>query len=219
MATVKDVNLDAREKQAMTQMNPEYPATKCRRVRAGWGVGVVLFAATAVTASNNPYAELLRVIGIMLMLVFVAGRCWCTLFIGGRKDQVLSDIGPYSVMRNPLYLFNSLGLLGMGMMTGSLLMTAVLAVVLIVFYAVFVPREERALHAIFGAAYADYCRRVPRWIPRLAGWRHPEKVTISLRYLYRTFWHAMAGFLWLGWLLLVAWCQEAGWLPVWWLVI
>lgn len=200
----------------MTKLNPKYTATKCRRVRTGWGIGVLLFLATAVTESRHPDAELLRVVGIVLMLMFVVGRCWCILFIGGHKDNRLSDIGPYSVVRNPLYLFNSIGLLGAGLMTGSLLMTAMLSVVLVVFYAMFVPLEERALHAIFGPAYADYCRRVPRWIPRLSGWRQPDKITISLRYLYRTFWHALAGFLWLGWLLMVAWCQEAGWLPVWW---
>lgn len=203
----------------MTQTNPAPPVTKCKRVRAGWGVGIVLFVVTAVTASRNPHAELLRMIGIVLMLMFVAGRCWCILFIGGVKNHRLSDIGPYSIVRNPLYLFNSLGLLGAGMMTGSLLMTAVLAVVPIVFYAIFVPLEERALRAIFGTAYAEYCRRVPRWIPHMAGWHQPEKITISLKYLHRTFWHSMAGFLWLGWLLLVTWCQESGWLPVWWMII
>jgi hypothetical protein len=36
-------------------------------------------------------------------------------------------------------------------------------------YVAIVAAEEEFLAARFGAAYADYCRRVPRFVPRLAG--------------------------------------------------
>jgi protein-S-isoprenylcysteine O-methyltransferase Ste14 len=31
--------------------------------------------------------------------------------------------------------------------------------------------EEPTLRKIFGADYEDYCKNVPRWIPRLRAWR------------------------------------------------
>jgi len=76
--------------------------------------------------------------------------------------------GPYRVVRNPMYwavaavimgeatLFHSLTLveLAVALFSGAMLF--------VLFY------EEPALLRKFGAEYEDYCRRVPRWIPRFS---------------------------------------------------
>jgi protein-S-isoprenylcysteine O-methyltransferase Ste14 len=75
--------------------------------------------------------------------------------------------GPYLRIRNPLYagLVLALGGAALGARsTGLALVTLALAVVLHLWV---VRVEEPRLRARFGAAYAEYLRRVPRWLPPL----------------------------------------------------
>ena len=48
--------------------------------------------------------------------------------------------------------------------TGLLLYAAVMA---LAFHLFVVAYEEPTLRRTFGASYEDYCRRVPRWLPRI----------------------------------------------------
>src|ERR1041384_3442899 len=82
--------------------------------------GVMSFA---VTNSSHPSGEstheMIEWVGIVLIVVCILGRTWCTLYIGGRKiDQFVTE-GPYSVSRNPLYFFSILGAAGAGAQLGS----------------------------------------------------------------------------------------------------
>ncbi|HEY6007177.1 MAG TPA: isoprenylcysteine carboxylmethyltransferase family protein [Geobacteraceae bacterium] len=78
--------------------------------------------------------------------------------------------GMYARVRHPRYVQMTLAILGYALIAnfpaayGALLFwcAGIYAVVLL---------EERELAARFGAAWEDYCRRVPRFIPRL---RHPR---------------------------------------------
>src|SRR5690606_41597756 len=58
--------------------------------------------------------------GLMLMALALLGRCACMLYLGGRKGADLVAEGPYSVCRNPLYVFSILTLVAIGLQTGSL---------------------------------------------------------------------------------------------------
>ncbi len=37
--------------------------------------------------------------------------------------------------------------------------------------------EEPTLRKKFGAEYEEYCRNVPRWVPRLRRWIQPDSAT------------------------------------------
>ncbi|HEX8924919.1 MAG TPA: isoprenylcysteine carboxylmethyltransferase family protein, partial [Terriglobales bacterium] len=82
-------------------------------------------------------------------------------------------VGMYRYVRNPMYLGFYFGWLGLWIMFGHAhfgLILAVCAVVLCVdlfvrFY------EEPKLKSLFGAEYEEYCRNVPRWLPRLRPWK------------------------------------------------
>jgi protein-S-isoprenylcysteine O-methyltransferase Ste14 len=83
------------------------------------------------------------------------------LFEGHR----LITAGPFNVVRNPMYV--GAMLMGIG---GLLLYRTWTLVLLALCPLAFIRRarrEEEALSAEFGQEWADYCRRVPGWIPRL----------------------------------------------------
>lgn len=81
-------------------------------------------------------------------------------------EQLLTS-GVFAVSRNPIYLGNTLLLAGIALAFSLpwLLASTLAASVLVEWLAI--RREERHLAARFGQAFADYTRRVPRWI----GWR------------------------------------------------
>jgi len=70
-------------------------------------------------------------------------------------------------VRNPGYVAVLGLILGQGLLFGSnalLLYAALLAIAFHVFVLLY---EEPTLRRTYGTAYDDYCRAVPRWIPRL----------------------------------------------------
>jgi protein-S-isoprenylcysteine O-methyltransferase Ste14 len=75
--------------------------------------------------------------------------------------------GPFAWTRNPIYLGNTLGLVGIGVaFSGWFIVGALVAAVLVDRLAI--RREEAHLSALFGDNWSAYARRVPRWlaIPR-----------------------------------------------------
>jgi protein-S-isoprenylcysteine O-methyltransferase Ste14 len=102
----------------------------------------------------------------------VALRAWATLHNryaqgGGRKT--LATGGPYSWLRNPLYVANSLVMLGGLTALGAWAWLAEAVLWFVLVYQVTVLHEERRLGEKYGAAYHDYCARVGRWWPTARG--------------------------------------------------
>ena len=84
------------------------------------------------------------------------------------QPRALLSRGPYSYVRNPLYLSIAAILIGISMLYGAwtaghLARAALLAVAA---HLVVVLIEEPATRKRLGAEYDEYCRVVPRWIPR-----------------------------------------------------
>jgi protein-S-isoprenylcysteine O-methyltransferase Ste14 len=77
----------------------------------------------------------------------------------------IMDAGIYAHIRNPRYTGSFLAILGACLiagarcmwLTGAIWAALMLAAILL---------EEREMRGRFGAAYIDYCRRVPRFLPR-----------------------------------------------------
>jgi len=89
--------------------------------------------------------------------------------------QKLVVVGFYRYVRNPMYVGFIAGWVGLWVIFGRASRTAVIvALVAIVGVALFVQLyEEPTLREKFGADYEEYCRNVPRWIPRWRAWRQP----------------------------------------------
>src|SRR4051812_21738367 len=54
-------------------------------------------------------------VGYILVVAGAMGRVYCSAFIGGRKNDVVVREGPFSVVRNPLYVFSFIALVGVGL--------------------------------------------------------------------------------------------------------
>jgi protein-S-isoprenylcysteine O-methyltransferase Ste14 len=77
--------------------------------------------------------------------------------------------GPYTRVRNPLFLGLVLALLGVALAIGSRWLLVAAAGAALVAQAWVVRIEEPRLRARFGEAYREYVARVPRWLPRSVG--------------------------------------------------
>lgn len=110
--------------------------------------------------------EGLRALGIFLAAIGAFGRQWCSVYIGGRKTRELVTTGPYSLCRNPLYLFSFIGAAGVALTSHSLTMFLVVTAFLFVYYPGVIRSEEVKLRAAHGDAFARYCATTPALWPR-----------------------------------------------------
>jgi len=81
--------------------------------------------------------------------------------------------GPFRWIRNPGYVAVVALVAGQALLLGSRAVLAYAAALALVFHLFVVFYEEPTLRRQFGAEYEDYCRRVPRWIPRPQARRWP----------------------------------------------
>lgn len=145
-------------------------------------------------------------LGVGLIAVAIIGRSWCTLYIGGRKSHEIVATGPYSVSRNPLYVFSFIGVAGIAAQTGSYLMVAILVAITVAIFLPAIWSEEEALAGRFGAEYLRYRARVPRFGPKFSAWTDMETIEVSPKLFWRT---AREGMLFL---LVLPICEGVEWL-------
>lgn len=151
---------------------------------------VILLAFVAsvrsVTALHGEWHEGVEALGLALIILAIVGRGWCSLYIGGRKKAEIVDRGPYSVTRNPLYVFSFIGAFGIGAQTGSLVVGAVFALATFLVFIRTVRREEAWLAEHFGAIYEAYRARTPRFWPDVSRWRDAEELVVRPAFFLRT---------------------------------
>lgn len=90
-------------------------------------------------------------------------QLWC--FAALHKEKTLATNGPYKVVRNPMYLARFLILFGCLMFLGNWTVLAVFVIVYYFYMVNRVRREEARLQQVLGLPYAEYCRRVSRFVP------------------------------------------------------
>lgn len=158
--------------------------------------------------------EIMRWTGYLALIVGVMGRVWCSAYIGGRKSQLIIDVGPYSTTRNPLYVFSFIALVGVGLVSGMLSVTLLFAIYFVLYYRGVVAGEEMYLTRLHEEAFGDYRARVPRWIPNLRLYREGGEPMGLPRNILITILETSAFFLAWPLFALVAYLQDSGILPV-----
>jgi protein-S-isoprenylcysteine O-methyltransferase Ste14 len=102
-------------------------------------------------------------LGLAISAIGALLQLWC--FASISKQRELAIHGPYKLVRNPMYLARFVLILGFVVVLGRPWLIPLYAVVYY-FYAVNrVKREERKLIQVFGQPYAEYTRRVHRFLP------------------------------------------------------
>lgn len=133
------------------------------------------------SAPTHPYESsldvLLDVLGVAVTAAGLALRAWAVGHAGPHTRSYklraprLVTSGPYAHVRNPIYLGNLIIALGVVIMAESWIALAILLVGFSVQYGAIVSLEEEFLTRAFGQRYEEYCRQVPRWLPRLTSAR------------------------------------------------
>lgn len=110
------------------------------------------------------------------ILFGAAGYVWCVWDFATRgrgtpfpldPPKTLQVRGLYRFCRNPMYLSVLQVVLGFSIMFESLPALIYGGGLFLLFHLWTLLYEEPILMKTFGAAYVDYCRRTPRWIPTL----------------------------------------------------
>ena len=111
-----------------------------------------------------------------LWLIGGVSMLWCfwNFLVNGKgtpapidPPKELVDVGLYRFVRNPMYVAGIVALIGWILWSPSLPLIVAPFVFFIAAHLFVISYEEPTLGKKFGAAYADYFKRVPRWIPRL----------------------------------------------------
>jgi protein-S-isoprenylcysteine O-methyltransferase Ste14 len=160
-------------------------------------LGVAMFAVTtSETRSGEALHEMIEWCGIVAIVTCILGRTWCSLYIAGRKIEQFVTEGPYSISRNPLYLFSIIGSAGAGAQLGSIVAAVLFGAIAFVVFYVVVLQEERVLAERYGQAFANYLATVPRFLPNPTLWRDAPTVTVKPAKLLQTFGDAMFLLVW-----------------------
>ncbi len=123
------------------------------------------------------------VIGFAVVFIGELIRFWGVSIVGAETRTTgtvggtfLITSGPFSYVRNPLYVGNMLLYAGVGVMSMALFPWMLLVAIawFYVQYYLIVTREEEYLASTFGREFDEYRRSVRRFVPRLAPYRSPR---------------------------------------------
>jgi protein-S-isoprenylcysteine O-methyltransferase Ste14 len=106
-------------------------------------------------------------------LALVLPGLWLRAYASGyvKKNRELTTTGPYAHTRNPLYLGSILMAAGFAVALLSWPVALALVIMFVVIYFPTIASEERFLRTTF-PEFSDYCRSVPRFIPRFPPSNH-----------------------------------------------
>ena len=132
------------------------------------------FGLMAITFYNETEEHfIIWPLGISIVLIGASIRVWATKHIGRRmpwmkkKGKKLVKTGPYTIVRNPLYIGNILIAAGLSILSELVWMVPVIFLYLFTLYHLIVFYEEKKLSGRWGEEYLIYLHEVPRWIPKL----------------------------------------------------
>ncbi|MBO6719524.1 MAG: isoprenylcysteine carboxylmethyltransferase family protein [Rhizobiaceae bacterium] len=139
---------------------------------AGVAVAILLQWFWPLPWIGSPLSDLLFAIGWLLaagaVLIDVSAirtlsRAGTTV-MPNRASEHLVTGGPFAISRNPIYLGNTMLMVAIGFIAGSLWFVILAPVAALLTTRLAIVPEERHLFERFGKRYRDYQKKVRRWI-------------------------------------------------------
>ena len=149
---------------------------------------IVLLLSDNKVDNWSPAYNWLEFFGYLFGLIGVLGRIWSSLFIEGNKTQKLIIKGPYSLMRNPLYCFSFILLIGFCLFIKSIIVFSVFFLIWIFVYRKTMRNEEKNLINNHDKQYMSYFNRTPKIFPNFSLYKSfdkNEKMDIDIRKVER----------------------------------
>ena len=139
---------------------------------AAIAISIILHYAYPLPWLSSPLSDILFAAGWLALLAVAAlfftairtmTRAKTTINPNATPDHLVTS-GPFSVTRNPMYLANTLLMIGVGLISGITWFLPLAVIAAFLTQKVAIEREEKVLTEKFGKRYRDYAKRVRRWI-------------------------------------------------------
>lgn len=176
---------------------------------------LALVAVSERTAAAGLAGLGMQLAGLLCVAVAALGRVWTSVFIAGFKDTRLVRRGPYARLRHPLYALSLLAMLGIGLTTRSVTLTAALLALSAALLVLAARSEDALLRERYGVDFARYAAEVPSFVPDGSRGDVPDSLEVRPRVLWKAFVDAASLFGY--WTLLIAAdaLQRSGRTPGW----
>ena len=175
---------------------------------------LLLFTQSRWRAAAPHLQALIEIAGLVLILICILGRTWCTLYIGGHKKRELVTAGPYSVVRNPSTSSAPSARPASAPRPAARSSPSCLRWARWRSSGSWRGARRRSWPKTFPAEFGAYSARVPRFWPRLSQWREADELRVKPRLVRRTFLEACLFLLAVPAAQFAAWLQQVGQLPV-----
>jgi protein-S-isoprenylcysteine O-methyltransferase Ste14 len=151
-------------------------------LQRAYAIALILILSMTLTGWQSiapVFEELLALVGWVFVGVGVFGRIWSGSYISGSKNSKLIVDGPYSICRNPLYVFSLIAGLGVMLVSETVILPLQFAALFWIYYSELITREEKVLSTLHGAEFQAYCARVPRFWPKFSLYSEPAEYVVS----------------------------------------
>jgi protein-S-isoprenylcysteine O-methyltransferase Ste14 len=177
---------------------------------------ILLVAVTERPALTGFASGLAGFVGFVLVVIAALGRLWTSLFIAGRKDAALVQVGPYAACRHPLYLLTLLGMFGLGLATRSVVLLLALVGIAAVLHLGAARAEDALLERAHGETARRYREQVPALLPDWSRYAVPAVLEIQPRVVWKAVVDAGSLLLALALIQAAHVLQHAGTIAPWW---
>lgn len=116
-------------------------------------------------------------IGLPFIIIGEAIRIWSAGYLD--KLERLITGGPFALCRNPLYIGSFFISVGYFIICGNPVILTICVILFWVFHCGAVIHEEKMLREKFGQDFLNYCKAVPRFIPRFRSSKGNGEFSIS----------------------------------------
>lgn len=134
------------------------------------GVALESVWPVSLPVQADPHVTLAAGLATFAIGAAIAGWGWVTFQkagttrVPGEASSQLVTWGPYRFTRNPMYLGLAIGYIGETLLLRQVWPILLLPIVIAYVNWIVIPVEQANLTHIFGEHYAEYCRRVRRWL-------------------------------------------------------